>query len=283
MVELIVCWGSKGEALTADDPRALAGRRIVITRAPEQSEELLRRLAELGAEVLTLPMVRFVEPKETGELDGAIRSLAEFDWLVFTSANAVRFFLGRCREVRVWPLPAGLRMAVVGPATRAALETEGLRAALVPREFRGDALAAELGNEVDGRRVLLPRSDRAGDELPRVLRVAGATVTEVVAYRTAEPESLDATVLELLRRGDADALTFFSPSSFRHFAEAFGGDAARRLSARVAFAAVGPVTAAAIRDAGLPVAVEAPEATASAFVAALERHFHSRVARRGGS
>ena len=268
--------------MATNDTRTLAGRRIVVTRAPEQSAELVRALEELGAEVLLLPMVRFTGPPESFELDRAIGALEEFDWLVFTSANAVRFFLARCRELGRWP-QAPLRLAVVGPATRDALEAEGLQAAVAPREFRGQALAAEIGGEVAGRRILLPRSDQAGGELPELLRAAGALVTGVVAYATAPPDSLDAPALEALVRGQADALAFFSPSAFRHFAESFGRDALRRLTARVALAAVGPVTAAAIRQAGLPVAVEAADATTPALVAALERHFHLPAAGKGRS
>ena len=267
--------------MAVPDGKTLAGRRIIVTRAPEQSGELARKLEELGAEVLLLPMVRFTGPPQGSELDQSIRVLEEFDWLVFTSANAVRFFLARCRELERWPqLP--LRIAVVGPATQDALEAEGLRPAVAPREFRGAALAAEIQAEVAGRRILLPRSDQAGDELPRLLRAAGALVTDVVAYSTAQPDSAaGGPVLEALRRGQADALTFFSPSAFRHFADSFGREALLRLSSRVVLAAVGPVTAAAIREAGLPVAVEAAQATAAALVTALERHFHLPAAGKG--
>jgi uroporphyrinogen-III synthase len=241
---------------------------------------LARRLEELGAEVLLLPMLRFTEPPDTSELDQAIGVLDQFDWLLFTSANAVRFFLARCRVLDRWPQPL-LRIAVVGAATQDALEAEGLRASVAPREFRGEALAAEMESEVAGRRILLPRSDQAGDELPRLLRQAGALVTDVVAYSTAQPDFAGGPVFEALLRGNADALTFFSPSAFRFFAGTFGREALLRLSSRVALAAVGPVTAAAIREAGLPVAVEAIQSTTAALVAALERHFQLPAAEKG--
>jgi uroporphyrinogen III methyltransferase / synthase len=265
--------------VAAPDNRPLAGRRIVVTRSPEQAAELALKLAALGAEVLLLPMVQFTDPPQTDELDQAIRALAEFDWLVFTSANAVRYFLARCRTLGQWP-SAALRLAAVGPATRDALEVEGLQAAIAPHEFHGQALAAELEAEVAGRRILMPRSNKAGDELPGLLRAAGAIVTDVVAYSTVEAADPAAgPAFEALLRGEADAITFFSPSAFRHFADSFGREALRRLSARVALAAVGPVTAAAIREAGLPVAVEAAQATTAALIAALERHFQQPAGR----
>jgi uroporphyrinogen III methyltransferase/synthase len=252
--------------------RTLAGRRIVVTRAPEQSKELRERLEESGAEVMLLPLVRFLEPEETVDLDRAIRSLEEFDWLIFTSANAVAFFRRRCRALGMGPSGKAPKIAAVGSATRLALQKEGLQASLVPAEFSGAGLAAELAGAIAAKSVLLPRSDRAGEELPSLLRKAGANVTEVVAYRTTGPETVDRGLIDAIRDGEADVVTFFSPSAFREFQNLMGPNALAT-SSRVAFAAVGPVTAEAIRSAGLPVAIEADEATAASFVSALERHF----------
>jgi uroporphyrinogen III methyltransferase / synthase len=264
-----------------DSPgRALSGKRIVVTRATEQAGELARLLAGSGAEVVLAPMVRFVEAEDTSGLDHAIARFKEFDWLLFTSANAVRFFLNRCRAVGYWPLPAGPRIAAVGPATRAAVEAEGLQTSLTPRESSGAALAAEFGAEWKDKQVLVPRSDLAGTELPDRLRGAGAAVTAVIAYRTADPEALDPAQVALLRQGPADAITFFSPSAFRNFAGVVGDEALCRMCARVAFAAVGPTTAAAIRGAGVPVAVEALEATAASLVTELDRYFAGRSAQK---
>ena len=263
--------------------RTLEGKRIVVTRASALSKELRQRLEELGAEVILLPLVRFVEPENTHELDCAIRSLEQFDWLIFTSANAVTFFLGRCRALGYPPTVKGKEIAAVGSATRLALEKEGLRVSFVPAEFSGAGLAAGLGEAVAGKRVLLPRSDRAGEELPSLLRKAAANVTEVVAYRTAGPETFDRSLIESMLNGQADAVTFFSPSAFHEFQSLIGAEGLAKWSSGVAFAAVGPVTAKAIRGAGLPVAVEADEATAYSLVAALERHFSAPEIKRGGS
>jgi uroporphyrinogen-III synthase len=253
--------------------RKLEGRRIVVTRAPSQSTELRERLEELGAEVISLPLVRFVEPEVTADLDCAIRSLEKFDWLVFTSANAVTFFLARCRTLERWPTDKIVKIAAVGSATQLALEKEGLGAALVPAEFSGAGLAAESAEAMAGKSVLLPRSDRASGELPSLLRKAGADVTEAIAYRTVGPEGFDQSLIEAIRGGQADAVTFFSPSAFREFRNLIGPDALANWNSRVAFAAVGPVTAEAIRSAGLLVAIEAEEATAASLVEAVERHF----------
>jgi uroporphyrinogen-III synthase len=155
----------------------------------------------------------------------------------------------------------------------------------MPRESSAGALAAELSGALAGKQVLLPRSDQAGDEFVAALRAAGATVTTVVAYGTAMPESFDSAALETLRHDGADAIAFFSPSAFRNFARIIDNDPAAKQRLRgifelAAVAAIGPTTAAAIRAAGMPVAVEAPEATAESFIAALERYFAPRVATR---
>jgi uroporphyrinogen-III synthase len=256
---------------------ALAGRRVVITRAPQQNEELARELEGRGARVMTLPLVHFAELSDFRAVDAAIAELQSFDWLIFTSGNAVRFFLGRCRKLGRWPAESKPRIAVVGAATRSVLEGEGLRAEHMPATFGGAALAGELAEFVAGKRVLLPRSDRAGQELPAQLRATGAAITDVVAYRTAEPETLDPAMLEAMWRGEADAITFFSPSAFEHFARALGdGVMLRMADAGLAFAAVGPTTAAAIRAAGLPVAAESAAATSAALVDALDSYFAER-------
>jgi len=262
--------------------RTLEGRRVIVTRAPEQSKELIERLEELGAEAVLLPLVRFVDPESTTDLDQAIRSLDSFDWLIFTSANAVTFFLGRCRALQCWPAGAAgpssaakntPKIAVVGSATELALKKEGLQASLVPREFSGAGLARELRGAVAKKNVLLPRSDRASEELPALLRKAGAKVTEVIAYRTVGPGLLDHDLIAGIRAGQADAVTFFSPSAFREFQNLLGTEALAGWDSRVAFAAVGRVTAEAIRAANLPVAVEAEEATTASLIEGLENYF----------
>jgi len=252
----------------------------VITRAPEQAQDLTSVLEQLGAQVILLPLVQFLVPRDFTELDAAIRTLDEFDWLILTSANAVRFFFGRCRELDRWPSGPRPLIAAVGPATESALKAEGLRASFVPQEFNGFALAAKVLSNAAGKRILIPRSDRGTEELPAALRGAGAMVTEAVAYRTAEPEGIDSGVVDAIRRGEADAITFFSPSAFHALERAIGAAGMAQINSQIAFAAVGPVTAAAIRKAGLAVAVQAPEATSRSLVAALERHFGADSPRR---
>jgi uroporphyrinogen III methyltransferase/synthase len=262
------------------DGKPLAGLRVAVTRAPEQSRELVARLTELGATVISLPGIAFEEPLDSKPLDAAIQQLATFDWLLFTSSNAARFFARRCRALgfEIASLVRGEKpvfVAAVGPATSEAAAAEGFVVGHMAEEFRSAELARELNDQLRERRVLLPRSDLALPELPDALRAAGAEVTEVIAYRNVPSSSVAPEALESVRRGDVDVIAFFSASAFHHLAERVGHAALGRAT----IAAVGPVTATAIREAGLKVEIEARQATSAAFVAVLTEYFAAHISK----
>lgn len=261
----------------ASAAKPLAGRRVVVTRAPEQAGELLAALEALGAEVLLLPTVEFAPPEDCTPLDRALAQLPNFDWILWTSQNAVRFFASRLRASGR-PESAGANFAkvpaaAVGPATAEAAVGEGFRVDYVAKNRTGEALARELAGELPGRRVLLPRSDRADDRLPAALRAAGADVTEVVAYRTAAPNSLDPRVLEGVRGGEVDAIVFASPSAFHNLCRWIPAKELAALSPRVRFAVIGATTSKALREAGVPVEIEARDASAPALANAIASHY----------
>lgn len=262
--------------------QSLVGKRIVITRALEQSRDLASELEARGAEVLLLPLVGFADPEDTEPLDAALRSLARFDWILFTSQNAVRFFCKRCRALGLdchrlqSPRPM---VAAVGPATARAAEEEGIRVDHVSSRTQGEALAKELWGAVTGRQVLLPRSDRAGEDLPRLLREAAAEVVEVVAYHTVPPPSLDATVMRRITEGEVDVVTFASPSAFDHFMDTLGAEPVAGIAGKVVFAAIGPTTAQAIRDAGYSATIEAAVSSSAGLAKAIEHYFEELPAR----
>lgn len=254
--------------------RPLEGKRVVVTRSVEQARSLMARLENMGATVLLFPAVSFSEPTDTAELDRAIRSLASFDWILFTSANAVRFFAGRCRKLGVEPNQEGNYLcAAVGPATASAVAAEGFSVDHVAQEFLGAALAQELSASLGGKKILLPRSERARPDLPDALKAVGAEVTEVVAYHTRGVGVIDPAVMRAIREAEVDVISFFSPSAIENMRADLGEEVLSRLGARAALAAVGPVTAAALRSAGLPVAIEAPLATAESMAGAIANYF----------
>jgi uroporphyrinogen III methyltransferase/synthase len=277
--------------LTADNDKPLAGKRVVVTRAREQAAELACALREAGAEPVLLPMVGFSPPANPAAFDEALGSLDQFDWLIFTSQNAVQAFSQRAAELKIGlegiavdrsrtAGPSGVRVATVGPSTASAASRAGFRVDYVAREFRGTALAAELGERLAGKKVFLPRSSRAGEDLPVALRAQHAEVTGVIAYSTGVVMSHHAAELELLRRGEVDVVSFFSPSAFRNLVEIVGLETLRTLNRRVAFAAIGQVTAGAIQEAGLNVQIVAAQASVKALVGAIEDCFAAK--RRAG-
>jgi len=258
---------------------SLEGRRIVITRAARQSEALAKVLAGVGAVPIVLPLVEFCEPENFGPLDAAITQLKQFDWVIFTSGQAVRAFEARSKDLGVSLNSAGskLRIAAVGPVSAEAVRKAGLPVEYVAKTHNGVGLANELGARLQGRRVLLPRSDRANPDLPAALKTHGAQVTEVIAYRTLQPGEVDRQKLSSISASEADAILFFSPSAVQNFGELVGTEHFLGLQDGLAITAVGPVTAEALRHLKMERIIVAPDTTSAAVVQALENHFTSTV------
>lgn len=257
---------------------------MVVTRAVEQAQELVRELEWVGAEVLILPTVSFAAPADWRPLDSAIGSIGGFDWILLTSQNAVRFLAQRCCDLRLDPKslqsPRPL-VAAIGRVTAKAATEAGLRVDYTATKDTGEALVHELVEELWGaigeRKVLLPRSDRGDDRLPSALREAGARVTEVIAYRTAAPESLDAGIVDRVRRADVDAIVFASPSAYHNLSDGIGAKQLAEVSARVDFAAIGPTTARALRESGARVAIEANESSAAGLAGSIAKYYQRQV------
>ena len=164
-------------------------------------------------------------------------------------------------------------MACVGPVTAESARNANFPVAYVAATRNGVALANELGSRVQGAKVLLPRSNRANPDLPAALNRYGAQVTEVIAYRTLRPAETDQKGLKEIADGQMDAILLFSPSAVQHFAEVIGAEKVQAIQDMLAITAVGPVTAKALREVGVPRAVVAPDTTAASVIDALEKHF----------
>ena len=250
--------------------KPLAGRRIVVTRRPEQSAWICARLAELGGTVVEVPLIELAPPAEMAPLDAALRRLDGYDWVVFTSANAVRSVSERITDLGLAERALMSRkIASVGPATAHALREcfPGIAVTVEAAKHDAESLMKELAAGARGRRFLVPTSDRARDVLPAGLREAGAEVDVVVAYRTVAPADLRERVLEGLR-GGADLVVFASPSAVHNFVAA-----APEWIPRIGAAVIGPVTEEACREAGIDVKAVAAPANAQGLAEALARHF----------
>jgi uroporphyrinogen-III synthase len=255
--------------------KPLAGKRVVVTRALEQSQSLADALRAAGAEPVLLPLVAFAPPDNPAELDACLKNSARFDWVIFTSQNAVRAVRQRC-EVLDLPLAqafAGVKIAAVGPATAEAVTSAGLSVNFISRIHTGVALAEELSADAQKKRVFLPRSDRANPDLIEVLNLHGWQVTPVVAYRTVSPDSDLPWAQESLLCVGADAILFFSPSAAHHLRDLLGPQRFRELSHQAIFVAIGPVSEKALKAEGVDRILQAADTTVAATVAVLADYF----------
>jgi len=252
------------------EDRPLFGKVIGITRPEGQSDSVIDRAIELGAQPLVLPTIEIGPPDDWGPVDEALSRLAEFQWLICTSANGVRGLL-----TRLWEQGGDARrlgqcqIAAIGPATAAEFASFGLKCDYVPDEFRAEALATGLANRVSGQRVLWARANRGRDVLPEQLTSAGAIVEQVVVYTNRDVDRWPATETSLLESGAVDWIGLSSPSIARNVARLLSPAARNHLGTRTRLCAISPVTAAAAAEAGLPIAATARDYTWDGIFAAI--------------
>ena len=260
-----------------DSHKVLEAKRVIVTRAAEQSETLLAELRKIGATAVLLPMVCFAPPDDFEPLDEALRNLRYFQWVFLTSQNAVRALLDRCASqgLSLQELIRGVQIAAVGPATAEAAQEAGLEVAYVAQKHQGVALAEELAERVRGQKVLLPRSDRATHDLVEALVTRGARVTEVVCYKTLRPREGEIQGYRKEIDRGADAILFFSPSAVHHLQDILGAARFVILSRETAFGAIGPVTEKALRSTGVQRIISAKDTHALAVINSLVDFFAS--------
>ena len=253
----------------------LSRKRVLITRTRAQASTLAESLRAEGARPVLLPALEIQRRADLAAFDAALQKLRAggYQWVVFTSENAVQVTLDLVAEhqadTRVF---AGAKVCAIGAATAAAMAARGLRADLVAADASGEGmLDALLGAGAGGTSVLLPRAEGARAVLPDGLRAAGSTVDEVTLYLAAPPDEAPAGALSLIRAGQIDAVTFASSSTVRNLATLLGGDLSALRGAVVA--CIGPQTAEAATEAGLPPTVVASEASVHGLVQALRDHF----------
>ena len=256
--------------LPALDRMPLFGWRILVTRPEPAASDWAAGLREAGASVRSVPMIQIVPIVATPEQAEAFAAWDDYDAVLFTSANAARHLADRAREQDLDPEKLAVTAHCVGPATARAALAEGFAVGELPlRGFDARALADRLlaGGDLGGRRYLLPQALRGRGVLAEALRSAGARVDVVPVYRT-EAAPFDAASLRAaLQGGELDALLFASPSAVRAFADALGEHASAARDARIV--ALGPATAEALQQSGLPPDLQPESATLEACIEAL--------------
>ena len=247
------------------ESRPLFGLRILVTRPLDQAADLALPLESLGAEVLYQPAIAISPHPDLQALDAVLQRLAQFDWIVFSSTNGVRFFLQRLlqgtRDLRA--LASG-RLAAVGPGTAAELNRFHLHADLQPSEFRAESLAAELVTQAAGKCFLLVRGSRGRDLLAQELLAAGGLVEQVIVYDSTDVTQPDLAIAQKLRDGQIDWVTVTSSAIARSLVNLFGTDLQR-----TRLASISPLTSATLREFGFEPAFEAAPYTMDSLASGL--------------
>ncbi len=246
----------------------LTGKKILVTRPRRQAPEFENALRQAGAEPVSFPVIEIRPLEDTSCLDEALSKLSQYHWLVMTSVNGVEAVWNRLEALGIEGLPAGLRVAAIGPQTALALVMRGVKPDFIPDEYVAEAILPGLGDLTD-RWVLLPRADIARPDLAQAIQKAGGIAHEISAYRTL-PAHPDPTGLAALKSG-VDVITFTSSSTVRNFLsllQAEGLDASQ-LPGQPIYACIGPITAGTARENGLQVDVVAVEYTTTGLLDAL--------------
>jgi uroporphyrinogen-III synthase len=259
---------SNRSALQSTQVQPLAHRRILVTRTRQQASELATRLEALGAEILLLPTIELAPPSSFAALDAALADLPSFDWLLFTSANAVHAFRERAQLQHVTSKPP--RIAAIGPATAKAVASIGLKVDLIPPTYVAESLLEALLPHATNGRFLLVRAEEARNLLPDALAAAGAHVTIAPVYRNLTPPDAIPSLQRLFTPPAAppDTITFTSSSTARNLIALLEA-ANLQLPPGTTLASIGPITSATLRELGYAHTLEAGEPTIPALAEAI--------------
>lgn len=259
------------------ETKPLFGKRVLITRSRSQASVLAEKIEALGGEPYEFPTIDIADPDDYGPLDKAIAEIESYDWLVLTSVNGVQYFMNRMRWLRkdVRNLH-GIKIVAIGPKTREEIEKYGIFCEFMPEEFVAEAIIEIFkGEDVQGKKVLLPRADIARKILPDTLRSMGAVVNEATAYKTVMGAGNTEELIKLLEEKRIHVLTFTSSSTVKNFVKKLGSDNVQRLLDGVVVASIGPITSASAKDLGLKVDVQAAEYTIDGLVQGVLDYFHT--------
>ena len=264
--------------------RPLEGRTVVVTRAASQANEFVAELESYGANVIVCPTIEIAEPESYDRLDEAIDHLYGYDWLIFTSANAIDFFLRRLntRELNVEDLDE-IKVCAIGHASADKLRDAHVHVDVIPSQAKAEGVFAALsefvgGNEqLHGLNILLPRAAVARDYLPKALEEAGARVDVVTAYRTVVPENLDRGRLSAMLAGSADCIAFTSSSTVKNLSLLFDTNDLSKILSNITIAVIGDVTAATAVEHGLKPDIKSARSTVRDLAKSIADYYSTDV------
>lgn len=258
------------EQLAWIENKPLWGKRVVVTRARAQASALADKLKELGASVIEFPTIEITPEEDLSPLHHAFRSIDSFNWIIFTSVNAVDIFFTEMMadglDIRCL---TGINICAIGPATCERLRNHGIKSDIVPSEYVAEGLIEELEKKIKpGQSVLLPRARGARATLPEAINEMGAHVIEVNLYSAAPVANVCVEDLGQILEGQVDLITFTSSSTVTNFVNIIGAGNVEKL-ADTQIACIGPITANTAKNKGFKVDLIAPEYTIAGLIGAI--------------
>ena len=254
------------------ESRPLFGKTIIVTRSRDQASAFSEQLIELGANVLEYPTINITSPDDFGPLDRELDKLESTDWLIFTSVNGVDAFFNRIfelgRDVRDLK---GVKICAIGPATRERIEGFHVTIDCQPPKYVAESVVEALKkvDEIKGKRFLMPRTDIARSYIPEELEKLGAEVSDIIAYKTVLATDGDNIVLDKLKDGEVDIVTFTSASTVKNFVKIIGEENLSAFKDNVQFASIGPITNESAEEMNIEISIKADEFTIPGLVQAI--------------
>jgi len=256
------------------EKKPLMGKKIVVTRARPQASDFVGMLSDLGAACVEFPTIDICAAEEKEALDRAIDTISNFNWIVFTSVNGVKFFFQRLFEKGLDSRAlGGIRTASIGPATQARLLSFGVRSDIVPDSYRAESVIDAFSNEeINGAEILLPRAGGARPILPVELEKMGARVHEIITYHALPVSHNVDHLISMLEKKTIDFITFTSSSTVTNFKSLLPDDRFEELMAGVRVASIGPITTETAEKLGFKVTLTADEYTIPGLTNAIRRY-----------
>lgn len=238
------------------EKRPLFGKTILVTRTKEQAGKLSNRLRDLGANVIEIPTIEIVPPNSWEDVDKSIDNISEYDVIIFTSVNGVKYFFGRLRELkRDIRILKGIKICAIGSATKESIEELGIFVDIIPDEYVAESVIEKLKEfGIEGKKFLLPRAKIARDIIPESIKSLGGYIDVVTVYETVKPEASFEALKEVFEKNIVDIITFTSSSTVKNFFDLLGDT---KIPERINFASIGPITSNTLRNYGFEPTCEA--------------------------
>ena len=253
----------------------LINKTIVITRTVEQSKESSEIFKELGANVITFPTLDIVPPSSWKEFDKVVKGRTKIDFIIFTSAHAVKMFMKRCDDLNLVLNFDGLIVTAIGNKTSAVCSRFNIPVHIIPKKFSSEGVVEQLsGYNLKDKVVFIPRSEIGREELPEGLEKLGAVIKAAPVYNVSiPPENKIAKYLEILSNSKPDLFIFTSPSTFENFLEILQINNPVKYFKNYDVAAIGPTTRTAIENHYVNVNIVPKEYTLSGLAKAIVEYY----------